>query len=511
MARQLKIHPSIGVARVGNSPDEYFIGPERPGEPERPEGGYRDGKKRVKRQGARFRVFVYDDGTPPRELTAAEATVEWSVRLANKKSAADRFHGVRRPNEGLRNPQFARDQLVLEAAAGPVAGPNARAELVSTRPFMDKPLTVTLGRLHTDAEGRLIVLGGHGTAGSPINTPLEIEGSNFANREGWYDDVSDGPVTARVTMRDGSAAPAVAPAWVLVGPPKFAPTLQNPVTLYDTLRQVAINRGMLPDPSKTPNFKPSFRDDIAPIVRRALGIRWVYAGGESQAPAEQFHFFTASPRVARRIFPRLRRPSSTLGAPGEGNGDMPRNWSDDFPDGGNGTLTPLQYAIMKAWSDGNFNDDSSVPAEPVTAITPDGLDRAALESCVGAPMYPGIEVSWNVRDQLPFVEPFRLDAGRVNPGEVTWGMGVPWQSDFIDCSAEAEGGVELTWWPAQRPVDVWQSRDGESQPWARSFVGANPGEDMEVDELVTAWYRLGFVLADGEALFEVDRVDHEVP
>ena len=28
----IKIHPAIGVARVGNSPDEFFIGPERPWE-----------------------------------------------------------------------------------------------------------------------------------------------------------------------------------------------------------------------------------------------------------------------------------------------------------------------------------------------------------------------------------------------------------------------------------------------------------------------------------------------
>ena len=26
------IYPGIGIARVGNSPDEYFIGPEAPGE-----------------------------------------------------------------------------------------------------------------------------------------------------------------------------------------------------------------------------------------------------------------------------------------------------------------------------------------------------------------------------------------------------------------------------------------------------------------------------------------------
>ena len=28
----IRIHPAIGIARLGNSPDEYFIGPEIPGD-----------------------------------------------------------------------------------------------------------------------------------------------------------------------------------------------------------------------------------------------------------------------------------------------------------------------------------------------------------------------------------------------------------------------------------------------------------------------------------------------
>ena len=51
------IYPSIGVARVGNSPDEFFFGPEVPGaEPIDPER-FRDRKGRIKRQAARFRAL----------------------------------------------------------------------------------------------------------------------------------------------------------------------------------------------------------------------------------------------------------------------------------------------------------------------------------------------------------------------------------------------------------------------------------------------------------------------
>ena len=46
MATVYKIHPAIGIARVGNSPDEFFIGPERIGEHLEPEGGFKDAQCR---------------------------------------------------------------------------------------------------------------------------------------------------------------------------------------------------------------------------------------------------------------------------------------------------------------------------------------------------------------------------------------------------------------------------------------------------------------------------------
>jgi hypothetical protein len=50
------IHPAIGLARVGNSPEEFFIGPEVPGPHPVPEGGFKDTAGRIKRQAARFRL-----------------------------------------------------------------------------------------------------------------------------------------------------------------------------------------------------------------------------------------------------------------------------------------------------------------------------------------------------------------------------------------------------------------------------------------------------------------------
>ena len=65
--RTARIHPAIGIARLGNSEDDGFIGPEVPGVYQFPEGGYRDSEGRLRRQGARFRVFGYDEMDRPSE------------------------------------------------------------------------------------------------------------------------------------------------------------------------------------------------------------------------------------------------------------------------------------------------------------------------------------------------------------------------------------------------------------------------------------------------------------
>ena len=38
-----QIYPGVGIARIGNSTDEFFVGPETPGEPASPVGGFKDG------------------------------------------------------------------------------------------------------------------------------------------------------------------------------------------------------------------------------------------------------------------------------------------------------------------------------------------------------------------------------------------------------------------------------------------------------------------------------------
>jgi hypothetical protein len=98
------IHPSIGIARVGNSPDDWFYGPEVTDPLPHPRC-YRDGNGALKRQAARFRIFGLDaDGKPLAELTTANAAITWTVHLANKKAAWYQFQLAQDIPEALSAP-----------------------------------------------------------------------------------------------------------------------------------------------------------------------------------------------------------------------------------------------------------------------------------------------------------------------------------------------------------------------------------------------------------------------
>src|SRR5688500_16027525 len=96
-----KIFPPVGIARIGNSPDEFFVGPETPGSlgiefradgTEMPVERFKDAAFRVKRQAARFRVFEFDDagGAGRPAVLPAGTIVRWTVKLANRKDAVVR-------------------------------------------------------------------------------------------------------------------------------------------------------------------------------------------------------------------------------------------------------------------------------------------------------------------------------------------------------------------------------------------------------------------------------------
>ena len=91
----IRIFPAIGIARLGNSPDGFFIGPEVPGDHSPPAGGYKDASCQMMRQAARFRIYGFDAvGNLVQEITTSDAAIEWTVELANTKGSWRQFNGA---------------------------------------------------------------------------------------------------------------------------------------------------------------------------------------------------------------------------------------------------------------------------------------------------------------------------------------------------------------------------------------------------------------------------------
>jgi L-Lysine epsilon oxidase N-terminal/L-lysine epsilon oxidase C-terminal domain len=139
--KSIRIHPGIGIARLGDS-DEFYIGPEARGvvvDPggrngPGPNGGtYRDGKARLKRQAQRYRVYGYDsDGRVVAELSSDSDLVRsmrWRVHVRNMKAANYAFQGaylfdpdqMRNPSVQPGKKPIERDKLIIDAGVHTIA------------------------------------------------------------------------------------------------------------------------------------------------------------------------------------------------------------------------------------------------------------------------------------------------------------------------------------------------------------------------------------------------------
>ena len=518
-----KIHPGIGIARVGNSPDQYFVGPEAPCDPNEvapPAGGYKDTDGRIKRQAARFRIYAYDKagkvlgelplGSPADCEAGRAAQVSWKVHLANKKGAWYKFFSRFEQPQDIRNAdvpvgkgQAPDSRLALVIDPGPrcvdgagnaVESPGIPKSLsFDTGRFRGTP--VPLGELKVD-RGRLLVLGGHGKSDStkpdnPIGSDPTDEGY-WADNDYWYDDVSDGPVTATVTLPTGKRLAidqTQDAAWVVVAPPDYAPGIHSIVTLYDVMREVAIDQGWIEDAEDVTYYR-----DIYPILWRAAETSWVNQEaqrghgydkrGDFRTPkggAQPKNEGKPQDRARRRVNAALLA-SRALSEPDDGADDRGRifmrirNPLLDGEDanaeantyfmpllsGDDGERTegdahtwlsvlPSQYRKLRTWMKGKFTAGPKPTFPPLESICDpeqqiEALQRAALESCVGGAFYPGIEVPWIVRSKDLYAGAFRINSAAHRPGDITKYMALPWQADFYDCKD--------TWWPSARPDDV---------------------------------------------------------
>jgi hypothetical protein len=513
--RRCAIHPAVGIVRVGNSPGESFIGPETPPDPQKievPEGGFKDSQGRIKRQGARFRIYAYDDkGENLGELpiwsknspdAATTAQVTWTVHLANSKGAWYKVHPRSARPAGVRNadvpvvpgmPPDTRESLMIDPGERRIKGEASlwqsgeSAVLFDTGSF--RGTKVPLGELKVDDDGRLIVLGGFGKSGStkpgnPIGAD-ETKCDYWANNDYWYDDISDGPVTAVVELPGDRKLDVGDPrdaSWVVVAPPKYAPGVYPVVTLYDVVRDVAVSQGWIADAPRV-----TYWDDIYPVLRRAADTAWVsdearrghgfdkrgdftMARGGLQPGATKTRVTRAcadsrelaepdkNAPARQRIFARLRNADATASdALTQADYSFMPPLSGDDGDRTRGevgtwlTLLPSQYRKFERWKDGDY-DSGCPPTYPALGamcspqLETYALQKAALEPCVGGAFYPGVEVPWIAADPRLYVDAFRIDSTRYKAGDITKGMCVPWQADFHECR---DG-----WWPAARPDDV---------------------------------------------------------
>jgi hypothetical protein len=156
---------------------------------------------------------------------------------------------------------------------------------------------------------------------------------------------------------------------------------------------------------------------------------------------------------------------------------------------------------MSQWVEGEFITDDIANTMPATEITPHGLDQAAMENCIGAAFFPGIETSWFTRDKYHYVEPFRLNTTEIVPGDLTKQMALPWQADFWACRKERPTVDEgfVAWWPFARPDDTFFEGAAATHEWAP------PSEFGDYQDMVDKWMKLGFVVEKDGKFVEVQR------
>ncbi|GAA3716818.1 LodA/GoxA family CTQ-dependent oxidase [Microlunatus aurantiacus] len=555
------IHPGLGIARVGNSPDQYHLGPEAPGQSPVPAGGYKDPAGRIKRQGARFRVYGLDSaGKVVAEVTADVGTVAWRVHLANRKSAWYQFLNAMdlgtkyAKTPGRRNSAItgtARTKLVIDPGPRSIAGRSKQGTPYRFDSGTFMGAKVPLGELRTDDQGRLIVLGGFGASSSYLKKPA----TTFANNDGWHDDTSDGWVRATVTI--GGKKLEAEPAAVAVTPPNFGPGLYGVVTLYDVVYDLFCRD---PKFALDPPARPAFWRHIYPVLSRLVDTGWVNSGADvlfgpgspSRLTTPELLAQLADPapehRALRTGYASWFRDPALKGGPqtaaklppfyGDAFGDYRQLGMDDL------AVTPTQYRFLQQWAAGDFDPDPSLRRRPATLADypvtqqPRALDEANLESCLGGPFHPGIELTWTLRVASMWKAPFRLNqlaegatpktdygvtltpaealgAGGVvsasGPGTLTWWMGVPWQTDEASCLAGYEIGTYLplpSFWAARVPNQVLSERSYERVmdadlpttqrlkhlfhrlDWLRFF---GPDRLTRLNDNITRWPELGIV------------------
>ena len=541
-----KIHPSIGIARVGSS-DHYYVASETWNPdfvPDPGDSGYRDSSGKVKRMACRFRIYKYDNnGTVVGEIDYTTIKVRWEVHVVNKKAAK------RHPTDDMSplNPLLTESEATIDPGPQSVGFFSRRVSLsgdIGAVAVAAGVQSVDLGGLKYEDDGTLLVIGGQGDSGFFTLAQPDAE---VHHNSGWFDGTSDGWVTAWLKFPNGDVAEVDASAWVIVGPPDYAHGIVNLVTLWDIVRDRSA-------PPSTAN--PSFTKEIYPIIHRVCNLQWTLydiaakeygrmamhghgykmdsAGGvlsdshrmhsaDFEADGLGGDFLTdtlwaqmqdpttvpasGNKTIGEHVMERLKHPDT------KGNhGPDIMGTASSMPPLEQLTVTPTQYAMLQEWSIGNCNFDwdptwnRADPVQNIPTFFPDlaslavadqpaALDKGALMSACGGAFAPGIEAGRKMANGQKQVDedetgktvntysgPWRIDRSVISPGDLTQSLSVPWQS-----------GMNLgtgNWWPASRPVLVLiQSPAGGSASggfapysWTRPNTAVVDIVDADVDD-----------------------------
>jgi hypothetical protein len=649
-----RIHPAIGIARVGNSED-YVIAPEtmagspaaagtnltgglpiRRGTESEPirSSDLRDASGALKRHAARFRLFSYTDGGSEswprgdgREVRIGDeidgrkiADIIWTVHVANKKTnwfilAESDPQGIASYDNGnlppIRNPSLTQTgvpqpanndklatlaspdrlrKLVIDPGPRVVSGASAapvRFDALTPARYFDGargavvdmpnypksfpssclgqldcpsgPID-SLGEIQTDSSGRLLVLGGRGRAVAwkiAGKSPLDDD----VNNNQWFDDTSDGPVSATIVFEDGGRAAAHG-AWVTATDPSFAPQILNVVSMWDDVYDVWVRElELAPDifdkATQVYNqaYKPTFGDQVAPILKSASQQHWVanlsQTGISAHAALARITETTDPTKTSLAGLSAVFRDPSKEDQQKNNTTLMPLHLGD--ADESLLALRKTQYFFLQQWNKGrnHFRPGSG-------ALGPgELLDKATLVNCIGGRLSPGIDLTFVMREPALYVlpwqtsgaGPFRIrakalayDGGLVHnnaflsvgyvprhddqsglePGDLSKFLALPWHTDYNSCATHpldppVGNNRTLFWsWPAQRPVAVydvsqvsWGLRDLNDSTnvfqlgpqlwsvrgWGTDAADAeNWGRYQERKDMLYNWHRIGTVL-----------------
>lgn len=374
------------------------------------------------------------------------------------------------------------------------------------------------------------------------------------DNDGWFDDTSDGPVSAVLVFDDDSVERVVS-AWVVVTDPGYAPQTLNVVSLWDDIYDSWVRKLQLcPEifgpsrgiaPAFLDSYKPYFDEQLYPIFRAAAMQQWNTSLPQNAIGAHQtVGGISATDDPSKTILAGLGviRNPSIPDQSSEGLPLMPLSLGDNGRAFLSVTLT--QYFFLTQWNKGlNF-----FQPDPGPQLGPgEYLDKAVLVNCLGGRFSPGIEMTFIVRQPELYLEgwqtsgtgPFRIHpapldynkaqpgtpflsvgyvpihsgAAGLEPGDTCKFMALPWHTDYNSCGTHPTDpnpnkDKTLYWsWPAQRPVSVYVATDvasdGKTLGAQRYSVRGNGTQTddqasarryQERIHMVENWSRIGVVM-----------------